>query len=52
MAKAYVYDYETVANCFLGVFINVKNPKDIIVFEVSDTRNQIILSDLIMHLKL
>ena len=41
MAKAYVYDYETVANCFLGVFINVKNPKDIIVFEVSDTRNQI-----------
>jgi hypothetical protein len=41
MAKAYVYDYETVANCFLGVFVNVKNPKDILVFEISDSRNQL-----------
>lgn len=40
MAKAYVYDYETVLNCFLGVFINVKNPNDIIIFEVSTSRNQ------------
>ena len=40
MAKAYVYDYETVANCFLAVFINVQKPSEIISFEVSDTRNQ------------
>ena len=41
MAKAYVYDYETVANCFLAVFINVQKPTEIISFEVSDTRNQL-----------
>jgi hypothetical protein len=41
MAKAYVYDYETVVNCFLGVFVNVKNPNDIYVFEISDSRNQL-----------
>ena len=41
MAKAYVYDYETVANCFLGVFINVQNPTEIISFEISNTRNQL-----------
>lgn len=40
MAKGYVYDYETVANCFLAVFINVQNPDDIISFEVSTYRNQ------------
>jgi len=40
MAKGYVYDYETVANCFLAVFINVQNPDEIISFEVSTYRNQ------------
>ena len=41
MAKAYVYDYETVANCFLGVFINVQDPTEIISFEISTTRLQL-----------
>jgi len=41
MAKAYVYDYETVVNCFLAVFINVKNTNDILVFEISNSRNQL-----------
>jgi hypothetical protein len=41
LAKAYVYDYETVSNCFLGVFINIRNPKDIIIFETSSFKNQI-----------
>ncbi len=41
MAKAYVYDYETVVNCFLAVFINVKDPNDIISFEISDYENQL-----------
>ena len=41
MAKAYVYDYETVVNCFLAVFIDVKNPNDILVFEISNSRNQL-----------
>jgi hypothetical protein len=40
MAKGYVYDYETVANCFLAVFVNVQNPDEIISFEVSTYRNQ------------
>jgi hypothetical protein len=40
MAKAYVYDYETVVNCVLCVFINIKDPNDIKVFEISDQRNQ------------
>jgi hypothetical protein len=41
MKKAYVYDYETVANCFLAVFINIKDPNDIISFEISDFENQL-----------
>ena len=40
MAKAYVYDYETVVNCFLSVFINVQNPNEIVSFEISSSRNQ------------
>ena len=35
LAKGYVYDYETVKNCFLGMFINLANPNDIISFEMS-----------------
>ena len=42
MAKGYVYDYETVANCFLGVFINVKDPDEIISFEISTYKNEYI----------
>lgn len=41
MKKAYVYDYETVANCFLAVFINIKDPNDIISFEISTFENQL-----------
>ena len=40
LAKAYVYDYETVKNCFLAVFINIKNPNDILSFEISTYQNQ------------
>ena len=32
---------ETVANCFLGVFINVQDPTEIISFEISTTRLQL-----------
>jgi len=39
--KLYVYDYETVFNCFLGVFINIENPDEINVFEISDFKNDI-----------
>jgi len=48
MAKAYVYDYETVANCFLAVFINIQDKNEIISFEISDYENQ--LSDYIKFL--
>lgn len=41
-AKAYVYDYETVANCFLAMFINIKNPKDIVCFEMSTYQNDMV----------
>lgn len=39
LEKAYVYDYETVVNCFLGVFVSVKNPKNIISFEISEFKD-------------
>lgn len=40
MKKTYVYDYETCLNVFLAVFINVKNTKEIISFEISTYRNE------------
>ena len=40
MKKTYIYDYETIKNCFLAVYINNKNTKDIVKFEVSDFENQ------------
>ena len=49
MAKAYVYDYETVYNVFLAVFINVQNPNEIISYEVSTSRNQ--YEDYILFMK-
>lgn len=39
LAKGYVYDYETVINCFLAVFVNVQNPNDIHIFEISEFEN-------------
>ena len=39
MAKAYVYDYETVLNCFLAVFINIKDPEDKVIFQISGMVN-------------
>ena len=39
MKKTYVFDYETIKNCFLAMYINIKNPKDIVCFEVSDFQN-------------
>ena len=49
MAKAYVYDYETVYNVFLAVFINVQNPNEIISYEISTSRNQ--YEDYILFMK-
>ena len=37
--KAFVYDYETVFNCFIAVFIDIKNTSNIISFEISDNKN-------------
>jgi len=42
MKKWYVHDIETIKNCFLAVFINVKNTKEIISFEVSTFKNDIV----------
>lgn len=39
MAKAYVYDYETVLNCFIAVFINIKDPEDKVIFQISGFQN-------------
>tara|TARA_R110001632_G_scaffold26444_4_gene71484 strand:+ start:1689 stop:3677 length:1989 start_codon:yes stop_codon:yes gene_type:complete len=40
MAKSYVYDYETVKNCFLACFINVKDPNDKLIFEIRESQNE------------
>ena len=40
MTKTYVYDYETIQNCFVAIYVNNKDPKEIIIFEVSDYENQ------------
>ena len=40
MKKTYIYDYETIQNCFLAVYINNKDTNDIVKFEVSDFENQ------------
>ena len=39
MKKTYVFDYETIKNCFLAVYINIKDTKDIVSFEMSDFQN-------------
>ena len=39
MKKTYVFDYETIANCFLAIYINIKDTSDIVEFEVSDYKN-------------
>ena len=40
MNKTRVYDFETIRNCFLAMYINIKDPNDIIEFEVSDFKNE------------
>jgi hypothetical protein len=40
MNKTYVYDYETIQNCFLAIYINIKDTSDIEKFEISDFENQ------------
>lgn len=39
MKKAYVFDYETIKNCFLAMFININDTSDIVSFEMSDFQN-------------
>jgi len=40
MKKTYIHDYETIKNCFLAVYINIKDTKEIIKFEVSTYENK------------
>lgn len=40
MKKTRVYDYETIKNCFLAMYINIKDSNDIVEFEVSDFKNE------------
>ena len=40
MKKTYVYHYETYVNCFIAVFINIKDTNEIIKFEVSEYENK------------
>jgi len=42
MNKTYVYDYETILNCFLAVYINIKDTNDIVKFEMSDYENKFV----------
>lgn len=39
MKKTYVFDYETIKNCFLAIFINIKDSSDIVCFEMSEFQN-------------
>lgn len=39
MRKAFVYDYETLVNCFVAVFRNLQNPKEAYVFEIHPWKN-------------
>jgi hypothetical protein len=41
MKKTYVYDFETIKNCFLAVYINIKDTSDMRIFEISDYQNHI-----------
>ncbi len=41
MKKTYVYDFETIQNCFLAVYINIKDTSDMKIFEISDYQNHI-----------
>jgi hypothetical protein len=38
--KTYVYDYETIKNCFIAMFINLHSPKEVYTFEISDYKNE------------
>lgn len=38
--RAWVYDYETIINAILVVFVDLKNPKDRITFRVDPWKNQ------------
>ena len=37
--KTLVYDFETIQNCFLGIYINIKDTSDKRIFEMSDFKN-------------
>jgi hypothetical protein len=39
--KTYAYDCRAIRNCFVAVYINIKDKKDILKFEVSEERNDI-----------
>lgn len=41
MKKSYVYDFETIQNCFLAIYVNIKDPSDKLIFEISDFRNNL-----------
>jgi len=39
MKKAWVYDYETIKNCYLAMYVDLRNPKEILKFEMSTFQN-------------
>lgn len=39
MRKGYVYDYETIVNCFIAIFVDLQNPKNVLVFQISPWKN-------------
>lgn len=38
----YCYDYETIGNCFLAIYVNIKDTSDMEIFEVSDFKNDLV----------
>lgn len=35
----WTFDFETIQNCFLAIYVNIKDPSDMRIFEVSDFQN-------------
>jgi hypothetical protein len=42
MKKTYVYDFETIGNCFLAIYINIKDTSDMEIFQISDFKNDLV----------
>jgi hypothetical protein len=42
MSITRAYDFETIKNCFLAIYINIKDTSDIKIFQISDFKNDLI----------